>query len=241
MISHDQDLVIPLSVIWHQWRTRKMSDADCLKDIVRSRDRGAVHAVQALEALVKRQRMIDLEEEIARVQRNIAGSLKNFIEHPVIDEFKDQVQPHLYGIVGRLRCLLLVGDSRQGKTNKGMSIFGVQHTLKVSCQGLPPGVIPSLARLNREVHRAILWDEVRPDQILGNREIFQSNQWEQWMSQSICNQHAYSVWLYFIPMILSANEFDMDHSSVSAADSEWLHKNILVASLAPDQKWYLDS
>ena len=143
--------------------------------------------------------------------------------------------------MGRLRCLLLVGDSQQGKTNKGISIFGVQHTLKVSCQGLPSGLIPSLARLRREVHRAILWDEVRPDQVLNNREVFQSNQWEQWMSQSSCNQHAYSVWLYFTPMILCANEFDMDHPSISAADSEWLHKNILVASLAPDQKWYLDS
>ena len=50
---------------------------------------------------------------------------------------------------------------------------------------------------------------------ISNGEIFQSSEWEQWMSQSSCNQHAYSVWNYFIPMILSANEFGMDHPSIS--------------------------
>ena len=236
---HDQDLVIPLNVIWHQWRTRKMSDMDCLKDLVRCRDRGAMNAIQVLEALVKRQRMIDLEKEMERVQKLIESGLKAFIEHPIVVKFREQVHPQNYGKVSRLQCLLMVGDSRQGKSNKGMSIFGVKHTLKVGCQGLPPGVLPSISRLNRDVHKAILWDEVRPDQILSNREIFQSNQWEQWMSQSSCNQHAYSVWLYFIPMILSTNDFDM--SSLSPADKEWLQSNLLVASLAPGQRWYLDS
>ena len=200
-----------------------------------------MNAIQTLEALTKRQRMLDREEEIRRVQRDIESDLKAFIEHPVIVKFTDQVQPHKYGKVGRLQCLLLVGDSQQGKSNKAMSLFGVNNTLKVSCQGLPPGVLPSLARLDRDVHKAILWDEVRPDQVLNNREIFQSNQWEQWMSQSSCNQHAYSVWLYFIPMILSANEFNMDAAAIPAADREWLRKNILVAALAPGQKWYRDS
>ena len=236
-----QEIAVPVNVIWHQWRARKMSDQDCLKDLVRSRDRVAVQAISSLETLVKRQRMISLEEEILRVQQSIAGSLKTFIGHPVIDEFREQLQPHKYGVESRLRALLLVGDSQQGKSNKGMSIFGVEHTLKVCCSGLPPGVLPSLTRFDRDEHRAIFWDEVRPDQVLNNREIFQSNQWKQYMSQSICNQHAYAVWLYFIPMILSANDFNMDHASISAADSQWLHKNILVATLAPGQRWFLDS
>ena len=216
-----------------------MSDMDCIKDLVRCRDRGSVSAIQALESLVKRQRIIDLEQEMEHVQGMIESGLKDFIEHPMIVKFKEQVAPENYGKVSRLQCLLLVGDSRQGKSNKGMSIFGVRRTLKVSCQGLPPGVLPSLARLDRNVHKAVLWDEVRPDQILSNREIFQSNQYEQWMSQSICNQHAYSVWLYFIPMILCCNDFDM--SSLPSSDVEWLEANILVATLAPGQKWYLES
>ena len=232
---------MPVAIVWHQWRIRKMSDKDCLKDLVRSRDRTAIPAMQALEALVKRQRMIDLEDEISRVQQSIEDSLNVFIGHPIVDKFKDQVQPHLYGVLSRLKSLLFVGDSMQGKSNKGMSIFGVRNTLKVTCSGLPPGVLPSLHRFDREQYRAIFWDEIRTDQVLNNREIFQSNQWEQSMSQSICNQHAYGVWLYFIPMILSANSFDMDHPSISAADSEWLHKNIYVATLAPGQRWFLDS
>ena len=218
-----------------------MSHEACIKDLVNCRDRTAVGAITHLEALVKRARMISLEEEILRVQESIENSLKEFIGHPVIDEFLRQLSPEKYGVTSRLKCLLLVGDSQQGKSNKGMSIFGVKHTMKVTCSGLPPGVLPSLTRMDRETHKAIFWDEIRPDQILNNREIFQSNQWEQWMSQSVCNQHAYAVWLYFIPMILSANDFDMDHPSISKADSEWLHKNIYVATLAPGQRWFLDS
>ena len=40
-------LAIPVSVIWHQWRARKMSDEDCIKDLVRSRDRAAIGAISA--------------------------------------------------------------------------------------------------------------------------------------------------------------------------------------------------
>ena len=218
-----------------------MSDEDCLEDLVRSRDRVAISAISALESLVKRQRMISLEEEIIRVQRSIEASLKEFIDHPMITKFKDQTQPHKYGVESRLKSLLFVGDSQQGKSNKGMSIYGVRYTLKVNCSGLPAGVLPSLAKFDRAKHKAIFWDEIRPVQVLNNREIFQSNQFEQVMSQSICNQHSYAVWLYFIPMILSTNEFDMDHKDLSDADSDWLRKNMLVASLAPDQKWFLDS
>jgi len=182
-------------VIWAAWRSHKISDEDVVKELIRSRDRGAVLALQQVEILIKRSRTLDLESEIFRVQAALEARQCGFVDHPVITKFLAQFQARHYAAEPRSLCLLLVGDSRQGKSTKAMSLFNVKHTLKVSCQGLPKGVLPSLARFDRSKHKAIVWDEIRPDQVLNNRELFQSNAYEQILSQSICNQHSYGVWL----------------------------------------------
>ena len=156
-----------------------------------------------------------------------------------ITRFLAQFQERHYAAEFRSFCLLLAGDSRPGESTKAMSLFNIKHTLKVSCQGLPKGVLPSLARFDRSKHKAIVWDEIRPDQVLNNRELFQSNVYEQILSQSICNQHSYGVWLYFTAMILCANEFEMEGADLMAGDSQWLKVNISTAELGPGQKWYL--
>jgi len=196
-------------------------------------------ALQQVEILIRRSKTLDLEAEIVKVQSSLEGKQSAFLEHPVITKFLAQFQERNYGVEPRSFCLLLAGDSRQGKSTKAMSLFNIKHTLKVSCQGLPKGVLPSLARFDRCKHKAIVWDEIRPDQVLNNRELFQSNAYQQTLSQSICNQHSYGVWLYFITMILCANEFDMLAADLSVGDSQWLQANIRTAELAPRQKWYL--
>jgi len=234
-----QEVPIPVGVIWAAWRSHKISDEDAVKDLIRSRDRGAVLALQQIETLIKRSRTIELEEEILRVQATLEARQCGFIDHPVIQRFLAQFQNHQYGVQPRTLCLLLVGDSRQGKSTKAMSLYNVKNTLKVSCQGLPKGVLPSLARFDRSKHKAIVWDEIRPDQVLNHRELFQSNAFEQILSQSICNQHSYGVWLYFTAMILCANEFKMVAPGIPAGDSQWLQANLLLAELGPGQKWFL--
>ena len=217
-----------------------MNEEDCARDLVRSRDRGAVQALQQLEFLTKKARMLELESEMSRVQASIEAKQKSFRPHPIIDEFLSQFHPDKYGEQGRSLCLLLVGDSRQGKSTKAISLFSTANTLKVSCQGLPPGVLPSLQRFNRSKHRCIVWDEIRPDQVLNNRELFQSNQFEQVLSQSVCNQHSYGVWLYFTAMVLCANEFEFYSPRITSQDSAWLEVNIRVAQLGADQRWFLN-
>ena len=123
---------------------------------------------------------------------------------------------------------------------KAISLFKNKHTLKVSCQGLPDGVLPGLGAFDRSVHKAIVWDEIRMDQVLRNREIFQSNQFTQTLQQSVCNQHAFDVWLYHTAQILCTNSFNVEGVE-NPADKEWLTKNMWVVKLGPDQKWYLDT
>ena len=61
-----EEIPVPVPVIWAAWRGHKISDKDVCKELIRSRDRGAVAALQDVEVLVKRERTLDLESEIRR-------------------------------------------------------------------------------------------------------------------------------------------------------------------------------
>ena len=225
--------------MWAAWRSHKISNDDVVKEFIRSRDRGAVAALHDVEVLIKRARTLDLESEIRRVQDLLQSQQSEFRTHGVITDWMTQFERSRHAVDHRKRCLLFVGDSQQGKSSKAVSLFGPQQTLKVSCQGLPSGVLPSLGRLDRDKHKAVVWDEIRPDQVLNNRELFQSNAFEQFLQQSICNQHAFSVWLYHIAQILCANSFDTESTALLPGDVQWLKSNLTIVELGPGQKWYL--
>jgi hypothetical protein len=156
-----------------------------------------------------------------------------------IDMFMEQFKPETYGKQLRFWCLGLFGSSRSDKPCKALSLYGPEATLKVSCQGLPVGVIPSLSRFDRQVHKCICWDEIRTDQVLGNKEVFQSGPWIVALGQSVCNQHAYEVWLYQIAHILCSNHFPMTQAQgLTEEYADWLQKNLYVAILPQRERWY---
>ena len=104
----------------------------------------------------------------------------------------------------------------------------------------PDGVLPSLSAFDRHRHRAVLFDEARSDQVLTNRELFQSSQYPQKLSQSICNQHAYSIWNYGTAMILCSNLLATTvEEGLCPEDAEWMGANVNVIRLAPGQRWYI--
>ena len=86
-------------------------------------------------------------------------------------------------------------------------------------------------RRDRQAVKAILFDEIRTDQVLTFRELFQANQYLQQLGSSVCNLYTYSVWVYHIAMILCTNNFDLNNKSVSEADRSWLKKNAIVVQL----------
>lgn len=231
---------MPQVVVWQQWRSDKMSSEDCVEDLVRTRDPRAMHAIQAHEFLQKRQQILGLQSEILKVQAMLEARQRPFISHAQIEEWKTQYSSENYGVLARFQLLGLVGSSRQGKTSMALSLFGVQHTLKCGCQGCPRGVLPSLAAFDRSKHKAILFDECRVDQILGNKEFFQAGPSLQTMSQSSCNQYSYQVWVYQTALIVSTNSLPMtEEEGLSHADAEWLQANIVRVELAKGQTWFV--
>jgi hypothetical protein len=239
----EQDFAISVSIIWNQWKSRKMSDADCERYLVRCRDRTAPAAVLALEQIMKRGRMLDLAEEMTKVQKTLESRQCKFRSHSSIDAWLLQFGNSTYGFQPRFRCLVLIGGTQQGKTSKGMSLFGSTKTLKVSCGNCGPGVLPSLSRFDRQQHDAILFDEVRTDQVLNNREVFQANQYAQTLGQSACNPFAYSVWVYHVALILCTNSFEINATDLSEGDRDWLggEKNLVIVQLAAEEKWFMES
>ena len=224
--------------MWDLWRTRKALSDDILTDLLRSRERSALGAISAMQELLAKERHQELLHEIARVNQVLRERQSPFRDHTLINDFLSQFDSRHYGAVSRFRFLVLIGPSVQGKTSKGMSLFPGK-TFKVCCGACATGVLPSLSTFDRAKHRAILFDEIRPDIVLKHREVFQANSFEQTLGQSVCNAFSYDVWVYHIAFILCANEWDMTEN-MSDSDREWLESNQILVTLPVGEKWYLD-
>jgi hypothetical protein len=102
------------------------------------------------------QRLQRQSEDIMKVQTALFAGLSGLRSDPTIDLFLEQFTPETWAKQLRFRCSGFFGNSRSGKSCKALSLFGPEATLKVNCQGLPSGAIPSIARFDRSVHRCIL-------------------------------------------------------------------------------------
>ena len=227
--------------IWSLWQQRKCTTQQALEALLQSRARGSLQSMENIKNMdLQMERSIE-QVEIDRLQSMLSDSLHGFRPDPRVDKFLLQFDSSEYGIAHRFRALGLFGGSQIGKSQKGLSLFGISRTLKVSCQGLGKGIIPSIVGLDRQRHRCILWDEIRSDQVLGNKEVFQSGAFLIHLGQSQCNQHMYSKWLYSVAHILCSNCFPMSvEEGLSEEEAEWLDKNVLPAVLPRGQKWYFD-
>ena len=238
-----QDFSVKPHFVLSLWQASKMTALDATKELLQTRAMGATNAMQFIETITEQSRVVEQEVEIGRVQRLLFAKQSPFIPHAQIDKWLPQFDQNHYGFKQRFQSLLFRGDSSTGKTSRGLALFGPSQTVKVSCQGLPEGCLPSIRHYDRSCHRAILWDEIRPDQILQNKEVFQSGPFVITLGQSACNQHAYRVWLYQVAHILCANAFatTVPEGLDSEADEEWLQTNLVVLSLPAGRKWYVET
>ena len=98
--------------------------------------------------------------------------MQPFRTHLMITAWEQTVLLAQHGTGSRCTILALVGESCQGKTCKALSIFGRTQTVRVACAGYPKGVLPGVHSEGR--HVAILFDDVRVDQLYQNRDFFRS-------------------------------------------------------------------
>ena len=226
-----------------QWQSGKLNHEMAIEELVRCRGRGVLAGITLIETVRSRQKVLDLQHEINDVQDTLFNQMNPFRGHAMIDIWIGQYQVDKYKKSTRFRSLLLTGGSQTGKSWKALSLWGVGRTLKVNCQGLSPMTLPSLADFDRSKHSAILFDEIRSDQVLGNKEVFQAGAFTVSLAQSNCNAFCYQLWLYQVAFILCSNSFPIsneDGGTLTDDECDWLQANIDCVHLLVGQKWFFE-
>jgi len=238
-----EDLRVSAKTIMQQWQARKLSHAVALRDLLACRDPAAQRYWQFVGAVSDGEEQAEYRRGMSVVLAKTPSLLGSFRGHAAIDLWQRQFEPPEMERLLRFRPLLLRGQSRSGKTCKAQSLYGIEDTLLVNCQGLKD-CLPSIRAFQRSVHKAILWDEISPAQVCANKLIFQSGPMPITLAQSACNGFAYDKWLYGVRHILCSNMFWLVaepgvKGGLSAEDSEWLQANIIVADLEPGEVWFV--
>ena len=181
--------------------------------------------------------MAESEDEVGEVA--ICLRLQPFRTDPIITAWQQLVLEVQHGSRSRCTILALVGEAYVGKSCKGMSIFGRSKTVRVQCSGYPTGVLPSVDPKGR--HAAVLWEDIRVDQLVQNREVFVSGRPSLPVSEVIVNHGNHQYVQHPLAMMLCANFLPMTVSEgLSAQDALWMQNNVWKVTLETGTRWWLD-
>jgi hypothetical protein len=144
----------------------------------------------------------DDEGEVPRCLR-----LHPFRDHPITTAWHKLVLEMQHG--SRTPILALVGGAMLGKTCKCVSFFGNSKTVRVQCSGFPTGVLPAVDLDGQ--HAAVLWKDIRVDQLLHNRVVFASGRPSLPVSQVFASHGNHQVDQPPVAMMLCSN-FSSDDS-----------------------------
>ena len=181
--------------------------------------------------------MSESEDEVGAAA--LPYRIHGFRPHPIITDWQKLVAESRRGC--RTPILALVGGALTGKTSKCMNLFG-SRTVLVSCAGQRNGVLP-VVHLERQ-HMAVLWDEIRIDQLLQNTEVFACGRPALPESQVFVTgaNHPLDRRPRPLAMMLCANFLPMTVSEgLSAEDALWMEHNVWKVTLEPGTRWWVDS
>jgi hypothetical protein len=236
-----QEMGLPAKSVYEHFRKRKISAEVALDDILTTRDAACARFHDAIRFIDKRER----ERQQLRcmgLSLSMQHGFVDFVKSKAVDTWKAQ-----YECLRRLRFgpLVLVGPSMIGKSVFAKSIFGIEKTLVVNCQGLAEA-LPSLRQFSPERFAAIVFDEANPAQVIANKLVFQAGCEPVMLGQSRCGAHEYSVLLSRVPMILVSNEFatvagspDGIGGTLSVDGAAWLQANCTVVPPPDSGFWYV--
>ena len=139
--------------------------------------------------------------------------------HYIIERWKMQYEE----VEERFKMLVLHGPSRTGKSRLARSFFGEEHTLVVDVQHAEH---PDLRSYRRNIHRAILLDEVSSVAfIVANKKLLQAHVDGAILGQSATQLFSYYVFVWRVPIVLTTNNWDI--SSLKEHEKEWILANCI--------------
>ena len=229
---------MPLSAITNMWRQGKISFEVCQRDASRVREVGVQRLTSFLEWYGAQGVQREHTALTARILKQEQAGSRPFRHHEKIDLWRRQYDAPA-GTVARFKTLVMRGKSRSGKTQKACSIYGFANSLVLNAQGMDH-ILPCMTSLDRSVHQALVLDEACVEQVLANKQLFQAGARAVQLGQSKCNQHAYSDFVYMLPIILTSNKFPLtEKEGLSPEDADWLEANVIEVPEPFGHKWWV--
>ena len=223
------------------WQTRKISSDTAMRDLLKSRSRGAYGVFMQIQKIRREEIRYELEDESERILRKLYAARAPTRRHLTVNEWFQHVQGLEEETMERAKNLLLLGDSWSGKTSAATSWTKPEETLLVNCQGLPDGTLPSIDGAHERGKKWIIWEEIKVQQVLQNKRLFQSTAYTLQLGDSACHAFSYTVLPYKFRHILCTNIFPMTRAedpTLTEADEDYLSKNFYIPLLKPKQRWF---
>ena len=211
------DFTVEQSFIFGLWKEYKMYDDVARGEIILARGTGTQRFLNEIKWTQSWR-----ADKVAAANHRFMEWLipmMPFRRYPEVTEFTGQFLPENMGRSTRFKFLLLLGDSRFGKTRFATSLFGHESTLVLTCQGAN---IPPMKSFTRVKDKCVVFDEATSNMVVNNKSLFQAGLDTVLLGQSQCGQHQYSVWTYGVPMIVCTNDWGND---VTDTQMLWLEAN----------------
>ena len=214
-------LLVEPGFVYELWRKRKMSHEVCIDQLMMSRGRGCRGYVADVEYNLKWERA-----KAQAAQKVVLEALIQWKPNKELAVVLEWVQMHRakFGTATRFKFLVLNGPSRFGKTSYAKNVFGPDVTLVLSCQG---ALQPALDRLEPH-HRCIVCDEANHEMVCRNKQVFQAGLDQVQLGQSQCNQHAYTAFVYAMPIIVCTNDWLV---GATRDQADWCHANSVLVQV----------
>ena len=217
------DHPVDLAFIFGLWRKYKMPSASAIEQIHKARGNGTRNylAEIALHDQWVRETASRTERETVLSMVRMKGS-KAF---PEVTSWLMSFQAENDNRT-RYKFLVLVGKSQVGKTRFAVQIHGAERTMVISAQGIKDII---LSDFRRDKHKCIVFDEGNAELAVKHKQIFQSGLDPVQLGVSATGMHAYRVWLYAVPIIITTNEWP--GKGLRSDELEWLADNAIVVNV----------
>ena len=209
-------------------QSQKISFDTC-REAVLSTCQNVGRYLKDLDQVEQHFRQKEIEAEVQRAQRVLAGRRRPFCNLPEVVEWRKQYDEDNF----RFRFLVLEGPSRFGKTQFVRSLVPEDQVLELSCSGGTPIDLKSFLR---HKHKLVLFDEVEAPQVLALRKAFQAGPSPVQLGQSQTGMYTYWVFLYRVMFVLCSNTWTESLSKLKQGDANWIEQNQI--HVAVDKQLY---
>ena len=125
----------------------------------------------------------------------------------------------------RYKFLVPNGESGLGKTQFALSLVPTGRGLELNMAATNT---PDLKQYDAVLHDLILFDEMKAQDVLLHKKLFQAPASMLSMGNSATNCHAYTRWLHQKLLVVSTNRWDIEMAEMRSVDADWLKANSVV-------------